>query len=71
MLRMANGAFDEALKVGKERLRDFLADSEVGRQAIAMGAAGGDGGRDGDIKLRRLDSRGKARSEEEEEEDEI
>lgn len=55
MLRMANGAADEALKVGKERLRDFLADSEMGRQAIAMG--GGDSA--SDIKLRSLDRTGK------------
>lgn len=53
MLRMANGAFDEATKVGKERLRDFLADSEVGRQAVAM-SGGGDS-----IRMGKLDRDGK------------
>lgn len=57
MLRMANAASQQALEVGKERLREFLEQTDTGRQAIAMsGAAKEDDG----VSLRSLDSRGKA-----------
>ncbi|KAI9679204.1 MAG: Dynamin-like GTPase that mediates homotypic ER fusion [Caeruleum heppii] len=36
MLRMANGASQQAVEVGKERLREFLEMSDTGRQAVAM-----------------------------------
>ncbi len=36
MIRMANAASQQALEVAKERLRDFLENSEVGRQANAQ-----------------------------------
>ena len=54
MLRMANAASQQALEVGKERLREFLESSDTGRQAMAMS------GRDGDaIGLQPLDRHGK------------
>ncbi|KAF2640472.1 GTP-binding protein Sey1 [Massarina eburnea CBS 473.64] len=36
MARMANAASHQGLEVGKERLREFLASSDTGRQAMAM-----------------------------------
>jgi hypothetical protein len=65
MARMANAASAQAVEVGKERLRDFLESSETGRQA--MGMAGRDGDSDG-ISLRTLDSRGKEKSEDSDDE---
>jgi len=54
MLRMANAASNQAVEIGKEKLREFLESSDTGRQAMAMG------GRDSDsISLNTLDSRGK------------
>jgi len=68
MLRMANAASSQAVEIGKEKLRDFLENSETGRQAIGLA------GRDSDsISLNTLDSRGKRkpRVEDEDEDDEI
>ena len=66
MLRMSNAASQQAVEVFKERLREFLETNETGRQAIAMT------GRDPDsISLKTLDSRGKGRAHESEEEDDI
>ncbi|KAI9834461.1 MAG: Dynamin-like GTPase that mediates homotypic ER fusion [Phylliscum demangeonii] len=60
MLRMANAASQQAVEVGKERLRDFLESAELssssssgrtgaaGRRPIAMGGVGGDDGDDDD-----------------------
>ncbi|CAP71009.1 uncharacterized protein PODANS_6_3800 [Podospora anserina S mat+] len=55
MMQMSNAAFNQAVDIGKDRLRDFLVNNETARQALAvparqMGA---------DISLDRLDSRGK------------
>ena len=61
---MANAASTQALEEGKKRLREFLEESNAGRQAMAMG------GQD-DIQLRKLNGHGKAVVEEEEEEDDI
>ena len=63
---MTNAASQQALEVGKERLRDFLEQSDTGRQAMAMstGARGGD-----DVPLRRLDARGKRPSDADEDDD--
>ncbi|KAI9807501.1 MAG: Dynamin-like GTPase that mediates homotypic ER fusion [Sarcosagium campestre] len=70
MLRMSDAALQQALEVGKERLREFLQESETGRQAVAM-SAGRSGGRsvsfdEGDptnegIALSTLDSAGRRR----------
>lgn len=65
MYQMANAASAQALEEGKKRLREFLEESNAGRQAMAMS------GQD-DIQLRKLNGHGKAAvEEEEEEEDEI
>jgi hypothetical protein len=36
MLRMTNAASTQGLEIFKEKLRDFLENSETGRQAIGM-----------------------------------
>lgn len=41
ILRMTNAASAQALEIGKEKLRDFLEQSETGRQAIGMSAEHG------------------------------
>ncbi|KAH8593221.1 RHD3/Sey1 [Bisporella sp. PMI_857] len=65
MLRMANAASAQAIEVGKERLREFLENSETGRQAIAM-----NGRTDSDsISLNTLDSRGRRKVAEVDDED--
>jgi hypothetical protein len=67
MLRMANAASAQAVEIGKEKLREFLENSETGRQAIGMS-----GREDSDsISLNTLDSRGKKRTAIEDEEDDI
>ncbi|KAF2219357.1 RHD3/Sey1 [Elsinoe ampelina] len=43
ILRMTNAATAQAVEVGKERLREFLQETETGRQAMAM--SGAEGGR--------------------------
>ncbi|KAF2092883.1 protein SEY1 [Rhizodiscina lignyota] len=63
MLRMADAASHQALEVGKERLREFLENSDTGRQAMAMSGRNADG-----IKMTRLDGNGK-RAELDEDED--
>ncbi|TVY21444.1 Protein sey1 [Lachnellula arida] len=65
MIRMANAASSQAVEIGKEKLRDFLENSETGRQAIGMKAR-----EDGDsISLNTLDSRGNRKEAEVEDED--
>lgn len=64
MLRMANAASNQAVEIGKEKLREFLESSDTGRQTMAMG------GRDSDsISLNTLDSRGKRKPAAAEEDD--
>jgi hypothetical protein len=65
MLRMANAASTQAVEIGKEKLREFLENSETGRQAIGMKAKEDSDG----ISLNTLDSRGKRRTGEDEDED--
>jgi hypothetical protein len=52
MMKMANAASQQAIEVGKERLREFLESSDTGRQATAMNESDG-------ISLSTLNSRGK------------
>lgn len=52
MMRMSQAAADQALVIGKEKLRDFLENTDTGRQAMAMS------GRDG-VPLNTLDGKGK------------
>ena len=61
MYQMANAASAQALEEGKKRLREFLEESNAGRQAMAIS------GQD-DVQMRRLNGHGKAVLEEEEEE---
>jgi hypothetical protein len=67
MLRMANAASAQAVEIGREKLREFVANSETGRQAIGMA-----GREDIDsISLNTLDSRGKRTTTVEDEDDDI
>jgi hypothetical protein len=65
---MANAASAQAIEVGKERLREFLENSEASRQAVSLSAIESDS-----ISLNTLDSRGKRKqkSEEDDDDDEI
>jgi len=68
MIRMANAASQQAVEVGKERLREFLESSDTGRQAMAMGSRTDSDG----ISLNTLDSRGKRKpAVEDDDDDEI
>lgn len=67
MLRMANAASTQAVEIGKEKLREFLESSEGRREAIGMRSR-----EDSDsISLKTLDSRGKSKIVEEDEDDDI
>ncbi|GIZ46552.1 hypothetical protein CKM354_000967500 [Cercospora kikuchii] len=68
MLQMTNAASAQGLEIFKAKLRDFLENSETGRQAIGMSAKAG-----APINLDTLNSNGttKARASQEEEVDEI
>ncbi|KAF2271698.1 GTP-binding protein Sey1 [Westerdykella ornata] len=68
MARMADAASRQAIDIGKERLREFLENSDTGRQAMAMAnASSGRSGRgDEGIRLQELDGDGKRRKGEEE-----
>jgi protein SEY1 len=62
---MANAASTQAVEISKEKLREFLENSETSRQAIGMKAR-----EDSDsISLNTLDSRGKRKGVEVEDED--
>lgn len=63
MLRMTNAASAQALEIGKEKLREFLAESETGRQAMAMSSSGGS------YKMDTLDGIGKKKTAVEEDDD--
>ncbi|XXG97738.1 ribosome biogenesis protein tsr1 [Hypoxylon texense] len=57
MMQMSSAAWNQAIDIGKQRLRDFLENNESARQAIGMA------GRDSDsISMDTLDSRGKKQS---------
>ncbi|XMA10710.1 hypothetical protein WAI453_003501 [Rhynchosporium graminicola] len=62
---MANAASTQAVEIGKEKLRDFLENSETGRQALAMKGRNDDDS----ISLNTLDSRGKKKASVEDEDD--
>ena len=57
MMQMGNAALNQAVEIGKEKLREFLENNETARQAIAM-PQGANKDRDS-INLDRLNSRGK------------
>ncbi|KAK5635245.1 hypothetical protein RRF57_010957 [Xylaria bambusicola] len=54
MMQMTSAAWNQAIEIGKQRLREFLENNETARQAIAMPAR-----ENSSISLDTLDSRGK------------
>lgn len=64
-MQMSNAATNQAVEIGKQKLRDFLENNETARSALAMPAR-----RDTDsISLETLDSKGKRRDKDEDEDD--
>ncbi|KAL1835385.1 hypothetical protein VTK73DRAFT_5692 [Phialemonium thermophilum] len=61
MMQMSNAAIQQAVEIGKQRLREFVENSETARQALAMPAKEGDGS---SIRLQALDSTGKKKQQE-------
>ena len=59
MYQMANAALAQALEEGKKRLREFLEESNAGRQAMALSGQE-------DIPMRKLNGNGKVEDEDEE-----
>lgn len=67
MMQMTNAASNQAVEIGKQKLRDFLENNETARSALSMPAR-----KDTDsISMETLDSKGKRREKEEEDEDDI
>jgi protein SEY1 len=64
MIQMANAATNQGIEIGKQKLREFLENSETGRQAVGMPARNGDG-----ISLDTLDNRGKKSAQREQQDD--
>lgn len=62
-MKMTEAASNQALQIGKERLREFLESSDTGRQAMAMS------GRSNDVPLSRLDGKGKKMDDEDDGDD--
>lgn len=62
MVQMTNAASNQAVEIGKQKLRDFLENNETARAALAMPEK-----KDSDyISMDTLDSRGKRREKEDE-----
>ncbi|KAI9689340.1 MAG: Dynamin-like GTPase that mediates homotypic ER fusion [Bathelium mastoideum] len=69
MLRMGNAASAQAIEIGKEKLREFLQESETGRQAMAMSSSGA---RDGEsYRMSNLDSAGRKKPAVDDDDDDI
>ncbi len=66
MMQMANAASNQAVEIGKEKLRAFLESNETVRQAIAMPSRQQGSG---SISMDRLDSRGKKAQVDEDDDD--
>lgn len=67
MLQMTNAASAQAIQIAKEKLREFVQETDVGRQAIGLSTR-----EDTDsISLNTLDSRGKNKTLAEDEDDDI
>lgn len=64
MLQMTNAASNQAVEIGKQKLRDFLENNETARSALAMPARTDTG-----ISMDTLDSKGKRRENDEDEDD--
>lgn len=59
IIKMSNAAAQQALDIGKERLRDFLESNDAGRQALNMASAKDDSD---NISMQSLDSRGRRKA---------
>lgn len=66
MMQMANAASNQAVDIGKQKLRDFLENNETARSALSMPAR-----QDTGVSLDTLDSQGRRRETAEEDEDDI
>lgn len=60
MMQMGNAAVTQGVDIAKAQLRDFVANSDTARQALAMPAR-----QDSNISLDTLDSQGKKKTESE------
>lgn len=58
MMQMGNAAATQGVEIAKQQLRDFIANSETARQALAVPARQDEG-----ISMDNLDSRGKRQGE--------
>jgi hypothetical protein len=68
MMQMGSAAYGQGIEIGKQKLREFLENNEMARQAIAMPARP----RDSDsISLDTLDSGGKKRQQQVADDDDI
>ncbi|TPX09961.1 uncharacterized protein E0L32_008808 [Thyridium curvatum] len=66
MMQMANAASNQAVEIGKAKLRDFLENNDTARQALAMPAR-----ENSSASMDTLDSRGKKKAEAADDDDEI
>ncbi|PNP52973.1 hypothetical protein THARTR1_06488 [Trichoderma harzianum] len=64
MMQMGNAAVNQGMDIAKQQLREFVANSDTARQALAMPAR-----QDSDISMDTLDNRGKKKTESESLED--
>ncbi|KAL7958232.1 root hair defective 3 GTP-binding protein [Trichoderma compactum] len=60
MMQMGNAAVNQGMDIAKQQVREFVANSDTARQALAMPAR-----QDSDISMDTLDSRGKKKTESE------
>ncbi|KAL7906735.1 root hair defective 3 GTP-binding protein [Trichoderma velutinum] len=60
MMQMSNAAVSQGMDIAKQQLREFVANSDTARQALAMPAR-----QDSDVSMDTLDSRGKKKTESE------
>lgn len=67
MMHMGNAAVTQGMDIGKQRLREYIMNSETARQAVGV-PAGGEGDK---IGLDTLDSRGKRQDKQSVDDDDI
>lgn len=65
MIQMVNAALGQGAELGKQRLREFLENSDTARQALSMPPREGSGGEE--VPMERLDGQGRRAAAEEEE----
>lgn len=69
MMQMTNAAATQGIDIAKQQLRDFIANSETARQALAVPATNGTSG--ADVGMDRLNKRGQKARPAADEDDEI